>query len=225
MKDLFKCVLSIDATDAATEFVSGFIGVKMALERNPTFPDLFELSVNGTNRGQQCKHCKYTFWNTLSPCLEHVQSTGKKKCTRIYTDEEISAVETFVSEHSRKSGKVAQEKNAQATKRLTECSSTTEGPPSKKPQTQQSWMQAQQSWSSPEADLAVAMHFCADGIPFVVARSPWFKNMVRAIKAAGEHYQPPSSEKLRTSLLDKVSNLLCMNAFVKFAYNLQVQST
>ncbi len=54
-----------------------------------------------------------------------------------------------------------------------------------------------------EVDAAVARCFYANGIPFNVARNPFFKDAVAAIAAAGPGYKPPSSETLRTTLLER----------------------
>ncbi len=50
------------------------------------------------------------------------------------------------------------------------------------------------------ADLATAMCFYACGIPFNVARSPFFKRMMAQAANAGPSWTPPGSEKLRTTL-------------------------
>lgn len=63
---------------------------------------------------------------------------------------------------------------------------------------------------SEKADMAIAMCFYENGLAFNLARSPSFKEMVDAIAEAGSDkfskaaWKPPSSEALRTTLLDKV---------------------
>lgn len=52
----------------------------------------------------------------------------------------------------------------------------------------------------------VASFFYANGIPFNVARSQEFKDMVH--KLTNGTYKPPGSEALRTNLLDKVTAAL-----------------
>lgn len=52
-------------------------------------------------------------------------------------------------------------------------------------------------------DEAVARCFYACGLPFLLAKSPYFTEMVYAISAFGKGYKPPSYDKLRTSLLEK----------------------
>ncbi|KAH7297148.1 hypothetical protein KP509_26G055900 [Ceratopteris richardii] len=54
-----------------------------------------------------------------------------------------------------------------------------------------------------EVDRAVARYFYHDHIPFRAARSPYFKDMVKKIGQYGEAYVAPSSETLRTTLLEK----------------------
>ncbi|GAQ91180.1 hypothetical protein KFL_007390040 [Klebsormidium nitens] len=54
-----------------------------------------------------------------------------------------------------------------------------------------------------EVDRSVARFFYANGIPFNVARNPFFKEAVSAIAAAGNTYKPPGSKALRSNLLEK----------------------
>ncbi|KAH9325006.1 hypothetical protein KI387_005184, partial [Taxus chinensis] len=54
-----------------------------------------------------------------------------------------------------------------------------------------------------EADDAIGKFFFATGIPFHVARSPYFKEAVAKIAKAGVSYVPPGDTKLRTTILDK----------------------
>ncbi|KAH9292112.1 hypothetical protein KI387_042698 [Taxus chinensis] len=52
-------------------------------------------------------------------------------------------------------------------------------------------------------DAAIAHFFYANGIPFNVARSPYYEEMVRAINKGPAGYKPPGYEKLHTTLIDK----------------------
>jgi hypothetical protein len=52
-------------------------------------------------------------------------------------------------------------------------------------------------------DSAVARLFYANGISFNVAKSPYFKKMVQALKCAPAGYKPPGISPLRDTLLDK----------------------
>ncbi|KAH9298203.1 hypothetical protein KI387_029885, partial [Taxus chinensis] len=52
-------------------------------------------------------------------------------------------------------------------------------------------------------DVLIARFFYANGIPFNVARSPYYEEMVRAINKGPTGYKPPEYEKLRTTLIDK----------------------
>lgn len=54
-----------------------------------------------------------------------------------------------------------------------------------------------------EVDGSVARFFYGCGIPINVAKSPFWVDMVRAINEAPKGYEPPSSEKIKTTLLDK----------------------
>ena len=54
-----------------------------------------------------------------------------------------------------------------------------------------------------DLDGLVGRFFYGCGIPFNVARSPFFFDMVIGINEVPKGYKPPSSKKLRTSLLDK----------------------
>lgn len=54
-----------------------------------------------------------------------------------------------------------------------------------------------------EADAKIARFFYSCGIPFNVARSPFWKDAVKAINEAPRGYEAPSSEKIKTTLLDK----------------------
>lgn len=56
-----------------------------------------------------------------------------------------------------------------------------------------------------DLDRAVADFFYSNGISFNVARSKHFKDMILAVSRAGCTYQPPGSERLRTSLLQDAS--------------------
>jgi hypothetical protein len=55
-----------------------------------------------------------------------------------------------------------------------------------------------------DADLAVAMAFYANGIPFRVVRNRYFRTMLRKVGSQGPRYKPPSYNTLRTKLLTKV---------------------
>ena len=55
-----------------------------------------------------------------------------------------------------------------------------------------------------EVDRAIAMCFYANGIPFNVARSRYWKRAVKKISSYGAGYIPPGYDRLRTDLLDTV---------------------
>ncbi len=55
-----------------------------------------------------------------------------------------------------------------------------------------------------EADMAVAMAFYANGMPFRIVRNRYFRTMLRRV-AACRNYKPPSYNALRTTLLAKAS--------------------
>jgi hypothetical protein len=57
-----------------------------------------------------------------------------------------------------------------------------------------------------DVDLAVAMAFYANGIPFNVARNRYWKRMIKKVAQAGGAYVPPHYNKLRSTLLLKVWN-------------------
>ena len=63
-----------------------------------------------------------------------------------------------------------------------------------------------------EVDNALADLFYESGIPFNVARSPYFMNACTKIAEFGKGYVPPSSEAIRTTLLkrskERVTNRL-----------------
>ena len=63
--------------------------------------------------------------------------------------------------------------------------------------------------SRDEVYEAVARCFYACGMPFVIARSPYFHDMVHAISSFGKGYKPSNYEKLRTTLLDKEKGKVC----------------
>ena len=52
-------------------------------------------------------------------------------------------------------------------------------------------------------DEAIARCLYANGLPFNLVRSPYWKEMVRAIKEAPDDYTSPRYEKMRTTLLQK----------------------
>lgn len=52
-------------------------------------------------------------------------------------------------------------------------------------------------------DMKITRGLCANGIPFNVLRNSQFLEMVSAIQQAPAGYKPPSSEKLRTTMLDE----------------------
>ncbi|CAL1360388.1 unnamed protein product [Linum trigynum] len=54
-----------------------------------------------------------------------------------------------------------------------------------------------------DTDGLVGRFFIGCGIPFNVARSPFFYEMARGINEGPRGYKPPSAEKIRTNLLDK----------------------
>ena len=59
-----------------------------------------------------------------------------------------------------------------------------------------------------DTDDAIGKFLFANGIPFHVSRSPYYKEMVKAIATAGSSYVPPGEHKLRTVILDRqVSNI------------------
>ncbi|KAH9291987.1 hypothetical protein KI387_042831, partial [Taxus chinensis] len=54
-----------------------------------------------------------------------------------------------------------------------------------------------------EADDAIGKFFYAAGIPFNVARSPYYKEAMAKVAKAGTSYVPPGDTKLRTTILDR----------------------
>eukprot|EP01018_Ginkgo_biloba_P032322 Gb_32267 [translate_table: standard] len=57
-------------------------------------------------------------------------------------------------------------------------------------------------------DDAMGDFFFANGIPFNVARSPYFCNMMQQVVEFGKGYKPPSSEALRTTILQRSKEIL-----------------
>lgn len=60
--------------------------------------------------------------------------------------------------------------------------------------------------SRSDVDSIIARCFYANGVPFNLARSPFWYDMIRAVNEAPKGYKPPSAEKIRTVLLDKEKN-------------------
>jgi hypothetical protein len=54
-----------------------------------------------------------------------------------------------------------------------------------------------------DIDDAIGKFFFANGIPFHVARSPYYKEMISMVARRGPSYVPPGETKLRTTILDK----------------------
>ena len=54
-----------------------------------------------------------------------------------------------------------------------------------------------------DTDDAIGKFIFANGIPFHVVRSPYYKEMVQAIAKIGPSYVPPGEHKLRTTILDR----------------------
>ncbi|MCO5602954.1 hypothetical protein L7F22_057095 [Adiantum nelumboides] len=63
--------------------------------------------------------------------------------------------------------------------------------------------------SREEADEATARCFYACGLPFVLARSPYFQDMVSAIASFGKRYKAPNYKKIRTTFLEKEKAKIC----------------
>ncbi|KAH9302637.1 hypothetical protein KI387_014220 [Taxus chinensis] len=57
-----------------------------------------------------------------------------------------------------------------------------------------------------EADDAIGKLFYTAGIPFNVARSPYYKEAMTKVAKAGTNYVPPGDTKLRTTILDRNSS-------------------
>eukprot|EP01018_Ginkgo_biloba_P018888 Gb_18909 [translate_table: standard] len=57
--------------------------------------------------------------------------------------------------------------------------------------------------SKENIELAIAKFFYACGIPFNVAQSPYYEEMVCAINNGPKGFKPPGYEKLYTTLIDK----------------------
>ena len=65
------------------------------------------------------------------------------------------------------------------------------------------------SYTEKEVDKSIAEFFYGCGIPFQVARTSYFQNMIKAAtNCASRAYIPPSYEKLRTSLLTSTKESL-----------------
>lgn len=62
------------------------------------------------------------------------------------------------------------------------------------------------AWLKEDVDKAVGRFFYGCGVSFIVARSPYFKEMVKATGSYGRGYRPPSYHSLRTKLLAKVKD-------------------
>eukprot|EP01018_Ginkgo_biloba_P028732 Gb_40033 [translate_table: standard] len=71
-----------------------------------------------------------------------------------------------------------------------------------------------------EVDLVIARFFCANGISFNVAQSPYYGEMVKAIMGAPSGYKPPSFEKLRTTLVVKEESCVEEVAPLKHAWSI-----
>ena len=52
-----------------------------------------------------------------------------------------------------------------------------------------------------DTDDAIGKFLFANGIPFHVVCSPYYKEMVRSLAKVGPSYVPPSEHKLRTTIL------------------------
>lgn len=57
-----------------------------------------------------------------------------------------------------------------------------------------------------EANDAIGKFF-ANGIPFHVTRSPYYKEAIAKVIRAGPSYVPPGETKLRTTILDNYSKI------------------
>ncbi|XP_059072621.1 uncharacterized protein LOC131873636 [Cryptomeria japonica] len=54
-----------------------------------------------------------------------------------------------------------------------------------------------------EIDESIGNFFFANGIPFHVSRSPYYRKMIDMVAKGGPSYVPPRETKMRTSILDK----------------------
>ena len=61
-----------------------------------------------------------------------------------------------------------------------------------------------------DTDDAIGRFLFANGIPFHVSRSPYYKEMVHAIATAGPSYVLPGETKLRTSILEREVSKITM---------------
>ena len=67
-----------------------------------------------------------------------------------------------------------------------------------------------------DIDDAVGRFLFANGIPFHVSRSPYYKEMVHALVRAGPSYAPPGETKLRTVVLEReVSKITMQKEVIK----------
>ncbi|KAL4569591.1 hypothetical protein LXL04_025232 [Taraxacum kok-saghyz] len=143
-----------------------------------------------------CKHCKEQFVSSYTRMHNHFfgPPIGKKgdikRCRSVLKDPtNYRRLQDRVKE-AEKVGVSKSLKTSIVTKKKTVIS--------KKP--------IEESFSVMErsmVDLKIVFALSTNGIPFNVLRNPHFREMISAIKKAPEGYKPPSSEKARTTLLDK----------------------
>uniref|UniRef100_A0A5K1C6Z8 DUF659 domain-containing protein n=1 Tax=Nymphaea colorata TaxID=210225 RepID=A0A5K1C6Z8_9MAGN len=176
----------------------------------------------GGNVMFSCKFCDMMFTGSYTRCkahLLHISGVGIRPCPKD-TNEEIKIFK--------------KEQDAAKTKKSSSRSSVsvplyaTEGgeDPSKKRKT---LAQAFNNMGRAEMDRRIGRFFFASSLPFNVARSPYWKDVVTGLANCSlSGYVPPSSEKLRTVILAEekanIEKLLEKKKFSWIQYGVSIVS-
>eukprot|EP00253_Pinus_taeda_P019249 PITA_19249 len=166
-----------------------------------------------------CQLCGHNFTGTLTRSVDHLlgisngSGGGVKACTKI-TDEQKATVQKDHSNSQMQKQKRVN-KRQRIERELAMSSSNTinsisniGGSSSTQAKTggtrtlNQFWKPVEKQ----EVDDVVAKYFYACAIPFNVARSPSFKNVIKKAIDFGKGYVPPGSEALRTTLLKRTKD-------------------
>ena len=163
--------------------------------------------------------CGHDFTGTLTRVVDHLLSInngsrgGVEACTKITDEQKVTVQKDHSNSQMQKEKRV--NKRQRIERKIAMSSSNTihsisnRGGSSSTQATTGGTKTLNQFWKpieKREVDNTVAKFFYACAIPFNVARSPYFKNVIKKAIDFGKGYVPPEFEALKTTLLKRAKD-------------------
>lgn len=161
----------------------------------------------------QCKFCDHTWWGGATKHRQHwirpAVGSEVSGCEP-ESEEKQKARDDFVKSLSEWLAKKEEERAASAKRSGTQPAakrprqgSSSDTPSSSRGARQSTLIEANNAIAKEAANAAVSRFFAACGVPYNVAESSFFKDMIKVVSVVGGSYVVPHRNTLRTTLLAK----------------------